>query len=471
MRRTGSGDLDPAGLRPAGDAWARVRREMSDVAGRTPGQAERWSLSRAAALLRYHSRESVNRAYRELLQEARVDPANDIETAAAWTRVPVIDKQWLAGAGYERQPACPGPVLIVATSGSTATRVPVPVTAHCAHRGLGDNFLRALAMSGAGPAQRHWGIEHRPDSQAQGHGQTGSSISMTWLARHCGDNALVTAATEPLEDQLRRAAAFRPDTISGSPGFLLQIARAEAVLCPTLLVYGGAALAGADASRLRSRFPGARLTAFYPTTDAGALGAAPADDGIYRTFTETHLVEVLDDDGRHVAAGSRGDVVVTQFDALAAPVIRYRVGDRATYLGWEGGRLLLSDIERAAEAAIGSTLVPYRDLRAWAPRLAARDPSVVAVQLVRAYSSGQQREQPIVRVIGGAAGADPGLAVAARSLLNDFPQITAEIASGELAPVLVEFREPPVTLAGHWKIPLYVDERTRQEGAACPPSE
>ena len=459
---TRSGGL--AGVWPPGDAWVRVRREMSDVAGRTSGQIQRWWLSRASVLLRHHARQSLNFAYRELIEDAGVDPASAIQTGAAWGRVPVIDKQWLARAGYDRRPACPGPVVLVATSGSTATQVLVPVTAECANRGLGDNFLRALAMSGVGPDQRHWGIEHRLDGPGQG--ETGSSVSMTWLARHCRDNALVTAATEPLDEQLRRAAAFGPDTISGSPGFLRQIARAGAALRPMLLVYGGAVLADTDADLLRARFPEARLTAFYPTTDAGALGAAPASDGVYRTFTETHLIEVLDGDGRPVAAGSRGDVVVTQFDAWAAPIIRYRVGDRATYQGWEQGRLLLSDIERAAEAAIGSTLVPYSDLRTWAPRLAAREPSVLAVQLVRGYSPGQQREQPIVRVISRADGA--GLTAAARSLLDDFPQIAAEIASGELAPALVEFRDPPATLAGHWKIPLYIDERTTPEGAQCP---
>ena len=453
-----------AGAWSPGNAWARVRREMSDVAGRTSGQVQRRWLSRASALLCHHACQSLNFAYRELIEDAGVDPVSAIQTGAAWGRVPVIDKQWLASAGYDRRPACPGPVVLVATSGSTATQVLVPVTADCANRGLGDNFLRALAMSGVGPAQRHWGIEHRLDGQGQG--ETGSSVSMTWLARHCGDNALVTAATEPLNEQLRRAAAFGPDTISGSPGFLRQIARAGAALRPMLLVYGGAMLADTDADLLRASFPEARLTAFYPTTDAGALGAAPASDGVYRTFTETHLIEVLDGDGRPVATGSRGDVVVTQFDAWAAPIIRYRVGDRATYRGWEQGRLLLSDIERTAEAAIGSTLIPYSDLRTWAPRLAARDPSVLAVQLVRGYSPGQQREQPIVRVIGRADGI--GLTAAARSLLDDFPQIEAEIASGELAPALVEFRAPPATLAGHWKIPLYIDERTAQEGMPCP---
>jgi hypothetical protein len=150
-------------------------------------------------------------------------------------------------------------------------------------------------------------------------------------------------------------------------------------------------------------------------------------------------------------------VVVTQFGALAAPIIRYRVGDRATFRGWAEGRMLLSGIERTAEAALGSTFVPYSDLAGWTPRLAARDPAVVAVQLVRGWSAAQAREQPIVRVIGGTPGA--GLAAAARSLLDDLPQVAGEIASGELAPPLVEFRDPPRTLAGHWKIPLYVDER------------
>jgi hypothetical protein len=54
------------------------------------------------------------------------------------------------------------------TSGSIAAQVLVPVTARCANRGLGDNFLRALVMSGVGPDQRHWGIEHRPDGQVKG---------------------------------------------------------------------------------------------------------------------------------------------------------------------------------------------------------------------------------------------------------------------------------------------------------------
>jgi phenylacetate-coenzyme A ligase PaaK-like adenylate-forming protein len=439
-----------------GDAWVRVQHEIGEVARQSPRQVQQHGLRRASVLLRYHARESLNPAYRDLLDGTGADPDSG-QAAAGWTQVPIIDKRWLARAGYDRRPGSAGPVITVSTTGSTAAQVLVPVTADCANRGLGDNFLRALAMSGFGHGHRHWGIEHRPPGQPKG--VTGSSISMTWLARHSGHNALVTVATDPLEEQLRRAVAISPDTISGSPGFLQQIARTPAPLHPRLLLYGGAALAGADADRLRARFPHAQLTAFYPTTEAGALGVAPTGRGTYLTFCETHLIEVVDHDGRPVPVGSRGDVVVTQFDAWAAPIIRYRVGDRATYRGWDRGRLLLSDIERSAEAVIGSTLVPYRDLQTWTPRLAAVDPSVVAVQLVRASSPDDQREQPVVRVIG-ARTAGPGLPAAALALLDDFPQLTGELASGELAPARVEFRDPPATLAGHWKIPVYVDERT-----------
>src|SRR5215469_322770 len=262
----------------AGDAWERVHSEIRDVAGQAPEQAERSLQRRARDLLAYHVRHGLNPAYRDLIERAGIDVTDHSDPVAAWQRVPVIDKQWLANAGYHRQPACTGPTLVVSTSGSTAAQVLVPVTEECANRGLGDNFLRALAMSGVGPRHRHWGIEHRPPGQDQDHGQghghghsvTGSSISMTWLARHCGANALVTAATDPLDEQLRKAADFQPETISGSPGFLQQIARLggtlRPALRPALLVYGGAALAATDAERLRAGIPGVRLTAFYPTT-------------------------------------------------------------------------------------------------------------------------------------------------------------------------------------------------------------
>src|SRR5260370_17646171 len=174
--------------RPLGDAWERVRHEIDSVAGQASEQAQRSGLSRAIALLRHHVHESLNPAYRELFDANGLDPDVVSLTSSTWQRRPVIDKQWLAKASYHRQPACAGRVLLVSTSGSTAAQVLVPVTVDCAYRGLGDNFLRALAMSGVGRAHRHWGIEHRPLIRGQERGEqagvTGSAISITLVAHH-----------------------------------------------------------------------------------------------------------------------------------------------------------------------------------------------------------------------------------------------------------------------------------------------
>src|SRR3989344_83980 len=48
--------------------------------------------------------------------------------------------------------------------------------------------------------------------------------------------------------------------------------------------------------------------------------------------TENVFVEILNKDGKSVGDGEVGDVVLTGFDNIAMPFIRYRVGDRARFL-------------------------------------------------------------------------------------------------------------------------------------------
>jgi phenylacetate-CoA ligase len=50
----------------------------------------------------------------------------------------------------------------------------------------------------------------------------------------------------------------------------------------------------------------------------------------YHILTRNAIVEVLDDDGRPVAPGETGQVVVTSLTSATAPFIRYRTGDLAT---------------------------------------------------------------------------------------------------------------------------------------------
>jgi phenylacetate-CoA ligase len=68
----------------------------------------------------------------------------------------------------------------------------------------------------------------------------------------------------------------------------------------------------------------------YGSREIGDIaGECPNRSGLHVLPWVCH-VEVLDDDDRPAASGQEGDVVVTGFTNRAMPLIRYRIGDRAT---------------------------------------------------------------------------------------------------------------------------------------------
>lgn len=64
----------------------------------------------------------------------------------------------------------------------------------------------------------------------------------------------------------------------------------------------------------------------------GELGpiAYECEEGSLHVMSENVVVEVLDQDGRRVAPGEDGEIVVTDLQNRAMPLIRYRIGDHAT---------------------------------------------------------------------------------------------------------------------------------------------
>lgn len=433
------------------DRFALLQARRQRLEALTPGEFARWVHDRRDALLRHHYYGTMNPAYRRHVGKRLPNTSE-----ASWYRLPTVDKHFLGAGAYASRPAHEGRIILTSTSGTTSTAVTIPQTARSARTGLGDNFLRALAHAGATVLDRHWGIEHRLRRGVV----TGSQLSMRWLRRCVGEGALVTATHMSLEEHLDSAATFGPQSISSSPGFLARLAihgrSHEQRLRPRVVLYGGAALDDGARARINECFEPKTIVGFFATTDAGALGVCTRTDGIYETFSETHWIEVVDEDGAPVPEGQVGVLVVTTFDNLAAPLIRYRVGDTVRFHGWERNRLLLSEITRRAEASLGATLLPLHDLAAWTSRLQLVDSSVVAVQLVRRTTS-DGIDQPIMRIVAPAM--SEVMRLAAIALVNDFPQVVHELDTGELLPVLVEHVLPQVALRGVFKLPPYVDER------------
>lgn len=77
-----------------------------------------------------------------------------------------------------------------------------------------------------------------------------------------------------------------------------------------------------------SRVFGAPIQNEYGCGEVGAI-AYECERGLLHIMTESVLVEVLRDDGTPAAVGETGEVVVTDLNNYAMPLIRYRMGDRA----------------------------------------------------------------------------------------------------------------------------------------------
>ena len=86
-------------------------------------------------------------------------------------------------------------------------------------------------------------------------------------------------------------------------------------------------LSAAQRERITRVF-GAPIQNEYGCGEVGAI-AYECEKGALHIMTDSVAVEVLGDDGSPVVPGETGEVVVTDLNNYAMPLIRYRLGDRA----------------------------------------------------------------------------------------------------------------------------------------------
>jgi phenylacetate-CoA ligase len=69
----------------------------------------------------------------------------------------------------------------------------------------------------------------------------------------------------------------------------------------------------------------------YGSREAGNIACECERHSGLHVAAPTHLVELLREDGTLAGPGETGEVVVTCYETFAMPLIRYRIGDRATW--------------------------------------------------------------------------------------------------------------------------------------------
>lgn len=223
-----------------------------------------------------------------------------------------------------------------------------------------------------------------------------------------------------------RAARFEPHVLLGLPSRCVEFARLlrrTGVRLGIPVVYTqGEQLTAADRTLLEEDL-GARVVDVYGLKELGIVGTE-CSPGSYHVDQGRVVVEVVDDAGRAVPAGTEGSVVVTNLVNLAMPLIRYATGDRARLRAAPCGcgrpGATLSGLRGRSAVS-----VPLPDGSALGLLALSRHVIVAGVDRFQVVRVAPDRLQ--VNVVAGAA-AGPGLARAIESRLAGVLRGRAEAA-------------------------------------------
>jgi phenylacetate-CoA ligase len=273
---------------------------------------------------------STSSGFRARLARAGIAPG-DAGSPDALARIPPLTRQEVAdrdpGLFASAVPQHHMPITIGKTSGSTGAPLAVPRTA-----------VTALVWDALTIRDHLWrDVDFRGRILANRQSLTGTVEQRDWgpptsLLYDSGRLQAVPLVTS-IDDLAARIAAFAPEVLLLRPSVLdeLLLHYLREGRRPTSLrfvhTYG-------EPLRPQLRVDAAEalqvnLWDTYSCEEIGNLAAScPQGDG-YHVLAEGALVEVLDEDDRPCAVGDIGRIVVTDLHNLAAPMVRYDIGDYA----------------------------------------------------------------------------------------------------------------------------------------------
>ena len=215
--------------------------------------------------------------------------------------------------------------------------------------------------------------------------------------------------------------AMAPEVIAGDPISFAALLDLDAGVRPRALLSVAMMLTDGLRQRLEARF-GCPVVDLYSMNEVGPIAAADPAAG-HRVLLQPRLyVEIVDDAGRALPPGERGEVCVTGGFNFCLPLVRYRTGDTAS-LGEVGGEPVLLDFA-------GRRAIRYRTAGGdWVNNI---DLSHALAGLAAAqFAVHQDAAGAVTLALSPEALADAPVAAAAlRGLLGDVP-IAATTLKGE----------------------------------------
>lgn len=265
-------------------------------------------------------------------------------------------------------PSEDGKIFSKYTSGSTGEPLEVRKTARHFNINVAEN-QRLMAGWGLADHRRHVHVMHpgaeRPIGQIiESEPRSGKR---KW--------ELFSLDTSAALDLLSRVGATQVTTFPSIIQGVLELCTETGRGLSLELIVTYSEVVSDELRRLAARFPNCRVMDTYGAIEAGLILGQCALCGDYHPADRHLILELLAEDGRPVAPGEMGRVVVTPLFNRAMPFLRYEIGDYAVL----GGRRDCPRSPRAFTRVVGreKNLFKLPDGRKVAPTV----PSDVALEL------------------------------------------------------------------------------------------
>jgi phenylacetate-CoA ligase len=265
--------------------------------------------------------------YRKLFDRNRLHPRH-VRGTIDLDLIPITGKQELRGLPEKDVLASgidPARLLTVRTSGSTGEPFTIRRTWLEDKR---HHLLRLRAMRSIGLRWTDRRVAVGLVRPASGNDRKliGKTLSAVGINRTFRIHGL--ESPELIAQQLQQ---LRPTVITGMPGMLCRVAdyidaSGAAAWSPRLLIVSGETLSPFMQRRLTEVF-GAPVRQTYASHEFPLLGWECSETGEFHTCDDGVIFEVLREDGSPAWPGEQGQVVATNLNARAMPLIRYRMGD------------------------------------------------------------------------------------------------------------------------------------------------
>ncbi|GAA3096876.1 hypothetical protein GCM10010449_20420 [Streptomyces rectiviolaceus] len=279
----------------------------------------------------------LNPLWRDRLRNAGTVRAP--ETYEAWQQIPLSDKDIQRDFFMESRPGMVVPLArgefeIVASGGTSGGR---PLEVVYSLRELKDTYAIAGRFMGAYQLARYlagtdpkWLFTTLADYQMWSSGtMVGGVLQNVPGVNYVGAGPVTAPVLEHMFSYKGPKALMG---ISAGIGILSELGvgmRKESRESFRVALYGSGVLSQRKRVELLALYPNLSILSYFAATQAETIGLQLDPASPYLSAVPgLHFIEIVDENGRWVAEGEEGELVVTRLHAHEAPLLRLKLGDR-----------------------------------------------------------------------------------------------------------------------------------------------